>query len=203
MDRFLSATELSALGLASLGNRVSIDRSAVIINPAHLTIGSRVRIDAFALLIAGPAGLAIGSNVHIGASTQVFGNSGQVVIEDFAGISPRACLFTATDDFVEGHLTGPTVPLQFRRPTTGSIILKRHAVVGAGSIVLPNVVVGWGATIGALSLVQKPVPDLFVMFGCPARKVGTRRQDVLERLERQYLEELRSDAGLEGRGNND
>jgi len=199
MDRFLSTEELNALGIASFGGNVRIDRSAVIINPQHLSIGSRVRIDAFALLIAGPAGFKIGSNVHIGASTQIFGSSGQVLIEDFAGISPRACLFTATDDFVEGHLTGPTVPLRFRRPKTGKIVLKRHAVVGAGSVVLPNVVIGWGATIGAMSLVRKPVPDLFVMFGHPARKIATRRQQTLERLEREYLEELAKDDTPEAR----
>ncbi len=74
MERFLGAEELAALGLAGHGRDVCIDRAAIIVNPQFVTLGSRVRIDAFALLVAGLEGLVLGSNVHIGASAQIFGH---------------------------------------------------------------------------------------------------------------------------------
>lgn len=191
--RFLAADELAQLGLAAYGTQVLIDRSAILICPERMLLGNRVRIDAYSLIIAGEEGISIGSNVHVGAGVQLFGSGAQIRLEDFAGLSPRVTLLTASDDFRDGHLTGPTVPLEFRHVTTGAITLGKHALVGAGSVVLPGISLGWGAAVGALSLVHKPVADLTIVFGSPAKPIGMRPRDELSQRESAYLSQLAGD----------
>lgn len=49
-------------------------------------------------------------------------------------------------------------------------IIKDHASIGAGSIILGGVTIGEGAMIGAGSLVTKDVPDYELWYGGPAKK---------------------------------
>jgi len=50
-------------------------------------------------------------------------------------------------------------------------IVKKLAKIGAGSIILPGVVIGENALIGAGSVVTKDVPDNTVVAGVPAKIV--------------------------------
>ena len=71
----------------------------------------------------------------------------------FRGISARSLLYTATDDYIHGHLTGPTVAAKYRKVTTGDLILKKHCIIGCGSVIMPCTL-GVGASVGALSFCQ-------------------------------------------------
>jgi acetyltransferase-like isoleucine patch superfamily enzyme len=52
-------------------------------------------------------------------------------------------------------------------------MLKKGAKVGANSTLLPGVVIGENALVGAGSVVTKDVPDHAVVVGNPARVVNT------------------------------
>jgi dTDP-4-amino-4,6-dideoxy-D-glucose acyltransferase len=177
---FYSPEELRDLGV-ELGRNVLIDRSARLFNPSHLRIGSNVRIDCFSVLSAGDDGLEIGDHVHLAMGVGIFGASARVVIEDFAGLSARVVVFSGNDDYRDGFLTGPTVPMKYRRVTAGPVTFRRHAIIGAGSVILPGVAIGLGASVGALSLVHRPVADFEIVAGTPARRIGERSRDILER----------------------
>jgi|SRR5581483_5631257 len=181
--------ELENLGFASIGEDVAIHRSAVFFNSAGIHLGSRVRIDCFCLISAGADGIWIGNNIHISASAHIFGSGGRVVMEDFSSLSGRGMLYTASDDFTGEAMTNPTVPIEFRNVRCGPITLRRHALVGAGSIVLPDIVLGIGSSVGSLSLVKHDIPDYDVVAGIPARKIGQRNSRILE-LEKAYVETL-------------
>ena len=155
----LSGDDLTRLGLLKCGRDVRIHPTVQFFNPRKISIGDNVRIDCFSLLSAGEEGIAIGNHIHIGAGTYLFGSGGAIVVEDFSGISPRASLFTASDDFTKGFLRGPMVPLVYRKLTCGAIRLQRNAVIGAGAVVLPGVVLGKNSSIGALAVVADSVPD--------------------------------------------
>ena len=47
--------------------------------------------------------------------------------------------------------------------------IRGRAVVGAGAILLPGVIIGEGATVAAGAVVTKDVPADAVVFGVPAR----------------------------------
>lgn len=56
--------------------------------------------------------------------------------------------------------------------TVGEIRVRRGASLGAGSIILPGVVVGEFAMVAAGALVTRHVPDQALVVGAPARQVG-------------------------------
>jgi len=51
-------------------------------------------------------------------------------------------------------------------------LVKRCASIGSGTVVLPGIVIGEGALIGAGSVVTKDVPDFAIVVGNPARIIG-------------------------------
>ena len=188
MTRFLSVAELESRGFRSLGAKVLIDRLAVFINPSTVSLGDGCRIDAFALISAGEAGVHIGRHVHIGAACHIFGGGGAVILEDFSCLSGRVSAYTCSDDFVGGSMTNPTVPDRFRDVRSGPVVLRRHSLVGCGSVILPGVEMGFGSAAGALTLVRASVPECTVVAGNPATPLPRLRdRSRLERLEREFL----------------
>jgi acetyltransferase-like isoleucine patch superfamily enzyme len=178
----LSESELRDLGLASVGHDVCIDRSARIFGAADVSIGSHVRIDCFSVITAGPGAVVIGDHVHLGVGVCLFGTAG-VEIGDFASLSAHVSIYSTNDDFTDGHLTGPTIPPELRHVHAARVILSSHALVGTGSVILPGVRLERGAAVGALSLVRSDVPEGEVAAGVPARGVGRRNLERLNRLE--------------------
>jgi galactoside O-acetyltransferase len=171
-----------------VGSDVHVHRSVIFFG-GPIRIASRVRIDALSLL---SGDIEIGSNVHIASGAKLFGGSGGIVLEDFVGVSSNSIIYTATDDYVDGFLTGPTIPEQFKNLRSGPVRLGRHVVVGAGSVVLPGLTIGFGSTVGANSLVSRSIPDGLVMAGSPLRQVKTRNLERLRRLETEYLATLKA-----------
>lgn len=184
---FYTDEELRSRGI-TFGRNIRVHRTAEIIGGEKLSLGDNVRIDCFSLISAGREGVTIGRNVHLAAGVYIFGGGGAVSIEDFAGFSSRVALYTATDDYSQGHLTNPTVPERFRKVSAGPVIVRRHVIVGSGSVIMPGVELGRGAAVGALTYVRKSVPELQIVFGNPARVVGTRDASIFER-EQQLLRE--------------
>jgi acetyltransferase-like isoleucine patch superfamily enzyme len=180
VERYYSDDELRHLGLGDVGQNVRLDRSTVLLNPAGLRIGDNTRIDAFCLISAFGSGVSVGRNVHIAAGAYIFG-SGGVTIEDFAGLSARSIIYSANDDYSGEYLTGPTIEPELRAVRTAPVRVGRHAVVGAGSIILPGVTLGDGSAIGALSLIKEDVDAFTIVAGSPARAVKTRSRRLLVR----------------------
>jgi UDP-2-acetamido-3-amino-2,3-dideoxy-glucuronate N-acetyltransferase len=54
----------------------------------------------------------------------------------------------------------------------GKILVKRGASLGAGAVVLPDVIIGAYAVVGAGAVVTKDVPDHGLVVGNPGRLVG-------------------------------
>ena len=54
---------------------------------------------------------------------------------------------------------------------TGPVVIKRRATIGANTTLLPGVVVGEGATVSAMSLVNRDIPAGELWGGVPVRKL--------------------------------
>lgn len=178
--RHYAPEELATIGFAEFGEDLLIDRSVRFYNPELLHIGSRVRIDAYSVLSAGREGIFIGSYVHLAVGVTLLGNA-RIDIESFCGLSARVSIFSSNDDYSGGWLTNPTIPDRFRHVTSAPVMLRRHTIIGSGTVVLPGVTIGLGASVGALSLVNKSVPDFMVVTGNPIRKVGFRDRSILDK----------------------
>ncbi len=171
-------------GFKRLGSGCEIDERAQFLNPSLVTIGDNVRIDADAFF-AGRHPIVIGDHVHVASGARLFSSGGSITLADFAGLSANVLVFTASDDYVGGALTNPTVPAAYRNVTEGPVSLEKHALVGAGSVLLPNVTLGFGSAVGALSLVRRSVEAGLVVSGNPARTIATRDIARLAELEAQ------------------
>ena len=170
--QFLTADELVRLGFAELGENVLVHESVVLIGTGRMRLGSNIRIDPYCVISADEE-LLIGSHVHIAAHVLLSGGAG-ITLHDFAGISHGAKLLSCSDDFSAGALTGPTIPADLRSVRAERIVIGRHAVIGANSVVLPGTRVEDGATVGALSLARGTLEGWKVHAGVPARVVGVR-----------------------------
>jgi galactoside O-acetyltransferase len=85
------------------------------------------------------------------------------------------------------------VPAKYRKVSCGDVVFQKHALVGAGSIVMPGVTLGTGASVGALSFVNKNVPEFAIAAGIPIRIIGQRSRRLLE-LEADLVAEEREQA---------
>jgi acetyltransferase-like isoleucine patch superfamily enzyme len=172
--------------LGSVGQNVAVNRSVVFYSPKDIHLGSNSRIDCFSILSAAFHGIVIGDHVHISAYVALFGASGSIHVESFCALSSRVTVFTSTDDYVEGYMSNPTVAPEYRKEQSGDVLFKKHALIGCGSVILPGVTVEVGGSVGALSLVNKNVPEFAVVAGIPSRIIGQRHHRLLE-LEAAFL----------------
>lgn len=179
---WLTDSELEALGLGALGMGVSIDRSVLIVGASNVSVGSHSRIDAGVKILASSGKVQIGKHVHI-ASGSVIQGAGTVSLEDFSGLSYGVRVLSSSDDFLFGNLTNPTVPDEYRRVLSSPIIIEKHGIVGANSVILPGVKIGVGGAIGALTHVSRSVLPGEIVQGSVKNRIGFRNLDKLARLE--------------------
>lgn len=186
---FLSAAELGKMGFRRLGRDVKISDKASIYGAANISIGDESRIDDFCILSAGDGGIEIGGFVHVAAFSSLIGREA-IVIGDYAGLSSRVSIYSSSDDYSGGSLTNPTVEEQFKCVDCRSVLIGRHVIIGAGSVVLPGVTLHEGAAIGVLSLVKSDCAAFVIYAGVPAMPIKERRRDLLA-MELQHIQWLR------------
>jgi acetyltransferase-like isoleucine patch superfamily enzyme len=185
---FLSEEKIKAIGFAYVGSNVKISGNAIFYGAERISIGNNTRIDDFCVISAGREGIEIGKYVHIAVYVSMQGQ-GKIILEDFAGVSSRVAIYSSNDDYSGNFMTGPCVPSKFTNVVHGPVVIGKHVIVGAGAAILPNITIGVGSAVGALSLVTKSIPEYSVAMGVPA-KVIKRRERRLEDLEKQLLDEL-------------
>lgn len=178
--------ELRAIGFSRCGEHVHISRKASFYRPERIAIGHHVRIDDFCVLSAGEGGIEIGNYVHIATFCSLIG-AGKIMLSDFSGLSARVSIYSSSDDYSGRYMTNPTVPERFTGVVHSDVNVGRHAIIGAGAIVLPGVTLEDGVAIGALSLVKKRCQEFGIYFGAPARRIGQRKRTLLE-LETELLQ---------------
>ncbi|WP_041082052.1 acyltransferase [Thermotoga profunda] len=183
---FYTEEELKEIGFKSVGKNVLISRKASIYGAENIEIGDNVRIDDFGIL---SGRIKLGSFIHIAAGTFLFGGDAGIVMEDFSGLSSRVAVYTLNEDYGGEFLTNPTVPSKYRKVTHAPVLIKRHAIIGTGTTILPGVTIGEGASVGAMSLVTKDIPDWVIAVGIPAKPIKERKRNLLE-LEKELLREL-------------
>ena len=167
--------------LRRCGKRVIIGKTARIRYPESVEIDDDVIIDDFCYI---STSLRIHSHVHIASGCKLIGGRDSFVeMQPFSTLAPNVVLAAGSDDYVAGIAT-PLVPQAFKgRVESGTIQIGRHSIVGANSVVLPNVTFGEGAALGALSLAKTDLAAWILYAGVPARALKARNRAEIERLE--------------------
>jgi len=186
---YYTEIDLKNAGFKSIGKNVSIAKNCTIIGLSNISIGDNVRIDGYCSIVAAGDGyVRLGSFIHIGAYCMLSAGDG-IVMESFSGLSQGVRIYSRTDDYSGEYLTNPTVPEKYTRYTKGEVVLKKHVIVGSGSVVLPRVRISEGSSVGALSLVTKSLDDWGVYIGSPAKRLKNRSKNLLK-LEEKLRNEL-------------
>lgn len=97
-------------------------------------------------------GCVVGNNVKIHSNVYV---AQFTILEDDVFLAPGVMVANDPHPLCAHHLKGPTI--------------KRGARIGINVTLLPGVVIGEGAMIGAGSVVTRDVPPHMVAYGSPAR----------------------------------
>ena len=176
---FFYSEELTLLGFKSTGKNVKISKNCTIIGCQNISIGSNTRIDDYSVITSETGSVTIGSYVHI-ASHSIIVGSGGVEIDDYSGISHGVKIYSATDDYIEGYLSNPMAPDDYRNVTKEKVFLKKFVTIGAGSIVLPGINISEGCSIGAQSLVNKNTKEWGLYHGIPARRVADKSKKIAQ-----------------------
>ena len=96
----------------------------------------------------------LGYKTDIGAFTYINAKNG-VVIEDFVQIGSHCSIYSiSTIDNKEEK-----------------VVLKKNCKIGSHTVVMPGVTVGENAVIGAMSFVNRDIPDNCVAVGVPAKVI--------------------------------
>ncbi|EGV19349.1 hypothetical protein ThimaDRAFT_1493 [Thiocapsa marina 5811] len=180
---FLSQQELEDLNFRSLGKSVLVSTKASVYNPELIEIGDHSRIDDFCVI---SGRVRLGRNVHIAVFCNVCGGEEGVFLDDFSGLAYGCHVFSQSDDYSGQTMTNPTVPDRYKKEAKKPVVIKRHAIVGACSVILPGVVLEEGVSVGAMSMVSKKTDAWSIYFGVPAKKIKSRSRELLK-LEKDYL----------------
>jgi acetyltransferase-like isoleucine patch superfamily enzyme len=154
------------------GKDVYIEPGVVINRPRFVHLGDHVRIKRNTSINLHPkdkhskAGiLFIGDNVIISEGCFVSACN-SIIIEENVGISPNVMV-----------IDNSRKPGDVSRPSKEQEIEIGHVRIGAdswiayGACVLPKVTIGKHCIIGALSVVNRDIPDYSVAMGSPAKVV--------------------------------
>ena len=186
---YYTQQELENMDFKHIGKNIKISNKASIYNTDQITIEDNSRIDDFCV-VSGK--IQIGRNVHIAPYCLVAGGEKGIVLEDFVGLAYQVHVFTQSDDYSGKTMTNPTVPTRYKNELKKEIIIKKHSIIGAGSIILPGVVLAEGTSIGVMSIVRKSTEPWSIYLGNPALKLKNRSRSLLE-LEKQYFNEMDRD----------
>jgi len=178
--------ELQALGFATMGKNLQISRKASFYGTERISLSDNVRIDDFCVLSAGEGGIEIGSHIHIGVNSSLIG-AAKITLADYCNISSRVAIYSSNDDYSGEYMTNPMVPVEYTNVQHAEVTIGKHSIVGCGAVILPNVTIGEGCAVGALSLVTKSLDAWGVYVGTPARYVN-KRSDKLITLEKRFTE---------------
>jgi len=72
-------------------------------------------------------------------------------------------------------------------------ILADIALLASSAVILPQVMMGDGASVGGLSLVKRNLEPWTLYAGVPARELGKRDKEMILAAEQEFRNELRRD----------
>ncbi len=171
--------------LKKCGKNVIIGKTVRIRHPELVEIGDNVIIDDFTYI---STALTIQSFVHIASGCKLIGGRSALInFGSFSTLAPNVVLAAGSDDYLEGLATPMVSPEYKGNFGIGIIEIGRHSILGANSVVLPNVKFNEGSALGALSLANSSLEAWALYAGIPAKKIKQRNKEEILRMEQRFL----------------
>lgn len=152
-----------------------IQSTAKFVNANSRVILNNARVDDFVLCCV--PDVHIGRFTHVGSGVAIHGGAG-FVMEDMTNVSSGSRVFTSSD--TTRGLINAQIPAAFRgHVRQGPVRIEAYACVFTQSVVLPNVTIGQGAIVNAMSLVKHDLEPWTIYGGNPLRVVGKRDREAV------------------------
>lgn len=150
---------------------IRIHETAIIKHPDLVSMEDHIAIDPFFYMTTEGE---FGNWIHINSHVSVIGGEkSKLFIGDNVAISTGCRLICRSNDFTMKNDAIPFKP--GKKFLYGHCIdIKDHVILGANVVVLPNVIIGEGAVVGANSLVKDYLDAWGIYAGTPAKKIGER-----------------------------
>lgn len=119
------------------------------------------------ILLYKNCGYRIGKQAYIAEGLTIaekLEDADNLIIGDRVAIGPNVILLTSSDPNYS-HIR-PYVKIQ-----RGRILIEDDVWLGAGSIIMPDIIIGKGAVVGAGSVVTKNVDPYHIVAGVPAKTI--------------------------------
>jgi acetyltransferase-like isoleucine patch superfamily enzyme len=170
------------------GKNVIIGKTVRIRYPHLVSIGDNCIIDDFTYI---STKLDLQGYNHISAGCKIIGGSNsELIMRPFSTFSPNVVIVAGSDDYLSGIAT-PMVGSEYKGNVQyGTVTVGRHSIVGTGSVVLPNITINDGATVGALSLVNRDLDEWGLFVGIPAKKLKARDKEKILQFEVDFFKSL-------------
>jgi len=173
--------------LKYVGKNVIIGKTVRIRYPELVSIGDNCIIDDFTYI---STALELEGFNHISSGCKIIGGPKSILhMKKFSTFSPNVIVAAGSDDY-DGGIATPLVPEKYKGNVRyGKIVIGKHVIVGSGSVILPEVVINEGSTVGALSLVNKDLAEWSIYAGIPVKKIKNRNKSKVQQLESSYLKD--------------
>lgn len=152
------------------GKDVYIEPGVEINRPRFVHVGDKVRIKRNTNINLHPEDkkskepiLFIGDNVIISEGCMI-GACKKMVIEENVGIAPYVMIIDSTRK--PGPINRPSKEQDLKK---GTVHIGADSWIAYNACIMPNVTIGRHCIIGALSVVDRDIPDYSVAIGAPAR----------------------------------
>lgn len=178
MSGYHTVDQLKEKGITVHGTNVLVSDCARIYNPKNLILHDNIRIDDFTIISCNGK-VEIFNYVHIGSHCLI-SCSTNIIFCNYSGVSSGVKLFGSTDDYSGKFMSNAAVPNKYKNVTSGDIILEEHALIGANSVILPNVIVKKGTSTGAFTLLNKTTEEWKIYVGIPAKILRERDRNCLK-----------------------
>lgn len=180
---YLTVDQLNSLSFKKLGQNVKISDRASLYHTEEMEIGNNCRIDDFCV-ISGK--IILGNYIHIAAFCLIAGGEKGIIAGDYTGISYGARIFSQSDDYSGEHMFSPLIPAEYKNEKKAAVILERHVILGANSVVFPGVHIAEGCSIGAMALVTRNTQPWGIYTGIPAKRIKEKSRELLK-LEKKFI----------------
>lgn len=189
-NSFYSESDLLKIGFKEVGENVLISRKCSFYGSEQISIGDNVRIDDFCIL---SGKIKLGNYIHVSAYVGMFGGNVGIEMHDFSTVSSRTSIYAISDDYSGEVLTNSMIPAKYRNVINGKVVIERHVIIGAGSVILPGVVLSEGSSFGAMSLIIKNSDPWSINVGIPAKRIKSRSKKLLSLEKRLKKEDTKNE----------
>lgn len=155
-----------------MGHKVTIGHRPLFVGCQYINLDSKVTIADDVVLTAWnvlstPPSIIIGSGTSINRGCHITG-ANTIKIGKNVGVSAYVLITDnahGDNSYEQMHIS------RLKRPVVskGPIVIEDNVWIGEKSTILPNVHIGFGAVIGANSVVTKDVPAYAIAVGNPAK----------------------------------